>query len=106
MTVPKIMTYKRLQETLADLRDQLAIWEYLHDHVADVFVSKDNRPPKKSLRADDSIRKISEAAFEEVMEAIGTGPIKELQGKIAALEEQAMIIDVENTEEEEEQDGL
>lgn len=106
MSVPRIMTYKRLQETLAGLRDQLAVWEYLHAHIEDVFVSKDNRPPKKSLCPDDSVRKIKETQFEEVLEAIGTGPVKELQEKIAALEEQAMIIDVENTEEEEEQDGL
>jgi hypothetical protein len=86
-------TLKEQLNTLTSLKHRLAVWEALHDHLNENFISKDGQKATKAIRVpDSSVEVVPEETIEDVLQALGDGPISELQRQIAEIENRQVII--------------
>lgn len=86
-------TLKEQIEKLASLRHRLAVWEALFAHLDENFVGKDGRSaPKAILAPGSTTEKVPEETIEDVIQAIGDGPISELRSQITEIENRQVIV--------------
>ena len=86
-------TLKEQLEKLTSLKHRLAVWEALHAHLDDTFVSKDGRGASKAIKAIGCpVERVPEETIEDVLQAIGDGPITELKAEIDEIEGQQVIV--------------
>lgn len=84
-------TFKdRLQE-LQGLKRRLAVWEAIHYLVEDKFITKDGGKVS-GIKIPDSGDLVPEEIIEDVLQAIGDGPIAELKTQIEDIELQEVIV--------------
>jgi len=85
-----------LKEQLAQvnhLKHRLAVWEALHAHLDDSFIGKDGKSATKAIRVPDCAEEVvPEETIEDVLQAIGDGPISELREQISEIENQQVVI--------------
>jgi predicted Fe-Mo cluster-binding NifX family protein len=86
-------TLKEQLERLTNLKHRLAVWEAVHAHLDEQFISKDGRKAQKAIKVPGcSVPVVPEETIEDVLQAVGDGPITELQGQIAEIENQEVVI--------------
>lgn len=80
-------------EELTRLKHRLAVWETLADYLDQNFISKDGRNALKAIRAPGAHSEIvSEEMIESVLQALGEGPIAELNEQVKAIEDGEITI--------------
>lgn len=94
-TVP---TLKEQLQHLTQLKHKLAVWQAVHSLLDEQFISKDGRKSGKAIRVPDcAVEVVPEETIEDVLQAIGDGPITELQEQIALIENQEVVVLGEET---------
>ena len=84
-------TFKEQVEELAKLKQRLAVWEAIHFLVDEKFISKDGRKVS-GIKVQDTADLVPEDTIEDVLQAIGEGPISELKAQIEAIEDQQVVV--------------
>lgn len=86
-------TFREQLDKLTSLKHRLAVWEAVYDHLDSTFVKKDGRGASKAIRVPNCIVEVvSEETIEDVLQAIGDGPIAELKEQITEIEEQPVVV--------------
>lgn len=86
-------TLKEQLSKLTSLKHRLAVWEALHAHLDESFIGKDGKSATKAIRVPDcSVEVVPEETIEDVLQALGDGPISELREQIAEIENQQVVI--------------
>ncbi len=86
-------TLREQLDKITGLKHRLAVWEAISAFLDDNFLSKDGRQAPKGLKVPDCAPEVvPESTVEDVMQAIGKGPIADLQEEIAAIENQEVVI--------------
>lgn len=86
-------TLKEQLEKLTNLKHRLAVWEAMHSHLDEQFVSKDGRGAQKAIRVPNCpVEVVPEETIEDVLQAIGEGPISELKAQIDEIENQEVVV--------------
>lgn len=84
-------TLKEQLEELGSKRRRLAVWEMLHAHLDENFVPRDGGRAPKAIKLDDGDL-VPEDIIEDVIQALGDGPIATLKGEISAIENQEVVV--------------
>jgi hypothetical protein len=88
-----LSTLKEQVEKLTALKHRLAVWEAAHAHLDEHFVAKDGRTAQKAIRVPNcSVEVVPEETVEDVLQAIGDGPIAELKAQIEEIENQQVVV--------------
>lgn len=86
-------TLKQQIEERTKLQHRLAIWEAIHHLMSERFLRKDGRPASEGIRVPNCpIELVPEESIEDVLQAIGEGPIAEIQSLIDEIEGQEVMI--------------
>lgn len=86
-------TIKETIEKLVTLKHKLAVWEALHAHLEEFFISKDGRAAQKAIKVNDcAVAIVPEDTIEDILQGIGDGPIKELRSEVEDIETQQVVI--------------
>ena len=86
-------TLKEQLERLTALKHRLAVWEAIHHHLDENFVAKDGRGALKAIRVPDcQVEVVPEETIEDVLQAVGDGPIAELKAQIDEIENQQVVV--------------
>lgn len=85
-----------LKEQLAHvtgLKHRLAVWEAAHALLEEQFMSKDQRKASKAIRVPNCVEQVvSEETIDDVLKAIGDGPILDLKTEIDKIENQQVVV--------------
>lgn len=84
-------TLKESTAELARLKQRLAVWEAIHILVDDKFISKDGRKAG-GIKVEGTDDLVPEETIEDVLQAIGDGPIKELKDQIEEIENREVVV--------------
>jgi hypothetical protein len=88
-----VPTLKESIDELTKLKHRLAVWEAMSSFLDDNFLSKDGRKAPRALKVPDClVELVSEDTVESVLQAIGEGPISDLQKEIATIESQEVVV--------------
>jgi hypothetical protein len=80
-------------EGLTKSKHRLAVWEALASYLQEQFTGRDGRPAQKAIKVPEClVEVVPEETIESVLQAIGDGPISELRGEIAAIEDQEVLV--------------
>lgn len=92
MDVNEPRTLKEANDGLNRQKHRRTVWEAVHDYLDKNFIGKDGRQVK-ALRSPGAMPEIvPEDVIEEVLSAIGDGPIAELNNSITSIENQKVIV--------------
>ena len=86
-------TLKEQQETLAETKHELAVWEVIY-HILDTsYIAREGSPAEKAIRVPDCLRPVvSEETIEKVLAFISHKPIKKLNRDIQKIENMEVVI--------------
>jgi hypothetical protein len=85
-------TLKEANDNLNKAKHRLSTWEMLHDFLDKNFIGKDGRSTK-AIRSPGAMPEIvPEDIIEEILSAIGAGPIAQLNNEIASIENQKVVV--------------
>jgi hypothetical protein len=71
----------------------LSVWEALYAHLDESFVGRDGKLATKAIRVPDCAEEVvPEETIEDVLQAIGDGPISELREQITEMENQHVVV--------------
>ena len=80
-------------EQLTKLKHRLAVWEAVHEMLDENFTTKDGRKAGKAIRVPNCpVEVVPEETVEDVLQAIGDGPITELRSQIVSIEDQEVVV--------------
>jgi hypothetical protein len=85
-------TLKEQVEEITKLKHRLAVWEAIHYLVDEKFISKDGRKASAVRVPNCAVEIVPEEMVESVLQAIGDGPIAELQEQINTIENQEVVV--------------
>lgn len=84
-------TLKEQVEELRKKKRRLAIWEAIHHLIDDKFIGKDGRKVS-GIKEPETGDLVPEEEIEDVLQAIGEGPIEDLRAEISAIETQEVVV--------------
>lgn len=86
-------TLKESIDQLTRRKHRLAVWEAVSAFLDENFLSKDGRSAPRALKVPDClIELVPEETIESVLQAIGEGPVADLQQEIMMIENQEVVI--------------
>jgi hypothetical protein len=87
-------TLKEQLDELTGLKHRLAVWEAVHSMLEEQFTARDGRKTDvKAIRVPNcSIPVVPEETVEDVLQAIGDGPIKDLRAVIDEVEGRQVVV--------------
>ena len=86
-------TLKEQLDTLTGLKHKLAVWEALYSLIDEQFIAKDGRAAQRAIRVPNcAVELVPEETIEDVLQAIGSGPIGELRKQIDDIENQEVVV--------------
>ena len=86
-------TLKEQMEKLTSLKHRLAVWEALHAYLDEEFAAKDGGGPQRAIKVPNcSVEVVPTETIEDVLQAIGDGPISDLREQISDIENQEVVI--------------
>jgi hypothetical protein len=89
-------TLKEQLAELGNLKDRLSVWKAIHNLMEGRFLSKDGRPAAEAIRVHGTDSLVPEETVEDVLQAIGDGPIAEIQAQINEIESRDVVIISDN----------
>jgi hypothetical protein len=86
-----VPTLKEQIQELIKMKHRLAVWEAIYSLMDERFISKDGRKASAIRVPNCEVELVSEETIEAVLQAIGDGPIAEIQTQIDSIENQQII---------------